>query len=236
MILKSKYDQENLTEKVWYDSSSVFFSEFIEHPNDNNGELYVTFKNGSTYHYHNVDMIRDYIMFKQGGTEKSVGKALNTFIKKTYQCERVEDKDINLLIEELNRVDVTHTKEHTYFISGHRNITDEQFERYKNEIHSVYVNDEQSHFIIADYHGADKMAQDFLMDVLEIEPSRVTVYHMFDKPNNVNPKITQFVGGFKTDDERDIAMTSSSSFDIAFVADNKVMSGTAENILRRFLF
>jgi hypothetical protein len=58
---------------------------------------------------------------------------------------------------------------------------------------------------------------------------------MFDSPRNINPKITRTKGGFQTDDERDSAMTNDSTFDIAFVADNKVMSGTAENILRRFL-
>jgi hypothetical protein len=52
---------------------------------------------------------------------------------------------------------------------------------------------------------------------------------------NINPKITRTKGGYQTDEERDSAMTKDSMFDIAFVADNKVMSGTAENILRRFL-
>ena len=56
-ILKSIYNEKTLTEKVWYESSSVVYSEFIEHENDNNGELFVTFKNGSTYHYKNVDMV-----------------------------------------------------------------------------------------------------------------------------------------------------------------------------------
>ena len=79
------------------------------------------------------------------------------------------------------------------------------------------------------------MAQDFLLDVLKIEPERVTVYHMFDSPRNANPKVINFKGGFVSDSERDTAMTNASFRDIAFVADNKVMSGTAENILRRFL-
>lgn len=78
------------------------------------------------------------------------------------------------------------------------------------------------------------MAQNYLMDVLEIEPDRITVYHMFDSPRNINPKVTRTKGGYQTDKERDSAMTKDSMFDIAFVADNKVMSGTAENILRRF--
>ena len=74
-----------------------------------------------------------------------------------------------------------------------------------------------------------------LMDVLEIEPDRITVYHMFDEPRNCNPKIINKVGGFKSDDERDEAMTKNSSFDIAFVRDNNIITGTGKNILRRNL-
>ena len=236
MILKSVYDEKTLTEKVWYDSSSVFYSEFVEHENDNFGELYVTFKGGGTYHYINVDMVHDYVLFKNGGPQASQGKALNEFIKKKYEFEKCENRDITLLTEERDRtVDANELRQHTYFISGHRNITPEQFERYINEIHAVYVTDNDAHFVIGDYQGVDIMAQDFLLDVLKIEPERVTVYHMFDSPRNANPKVINFKGGFVSDSERDTAMTNASFRDIAFVADNKVMSGTAENILRRFL-
>ena len=236
MILKSVYDENTLTEKVWYDSSSVFYSEFVEHENDNFGELYVTFKGGGTYHYINVDMLHDYILFKNGGTYGSQGKAINEFIKKKYDFEKCENRDIALLTEERDRTeDLNEIREHTYFISGHRNITPEQFERYKTELHATVVLDPDARFVVGDYYGVDIMAQDFLLDVINIEPSRVTVYHMFDFPRNANPKVINFKGGFQTDSERDAAMTNASFRDIAFVTDNKVMSGTAENILRRFL-
>lgn len=235
MILKKVYDNEKHIEKVWFESGSVFYSEFVEHENDNFGELYVTFKNGGTYHYLNVDMIRDYTMFKAGGIDGSHGKALNQFIKKNYQFEKCENKDIQLLTEEMNKTEDDSVKYDTYFISGHRDITEQQFERYKNELHAVFVNNTNARFVVGDYHGVDIMAQDFLMDILELDPDRITVYHMFDAPRNINPKITRTKGGFQTDSERDEAMTNASYQDIAFVADNKKMSGTAENILRRFL-
>ena len=72
------------------------------------------------------------------------------------------------------------------------------------------------------------------MDVLNIEPERVTVYHMFESPRNKNPKITKTIGGFKTDDERDAAMTENSFEDIALVRDENKLSGTGKNILRRY--
>ena len=79
------------------------------------------------------------------------------------------------------------------------------------------------------------MAQDYLMDIVCLDPSRVTVYHMFDSPRNINPKITKTKGGFQSDDERDAAMTAASIDDIALVRDIKKNSGTAQNILRRHI-
>lgn len=237
MILKSVYNKNTLTEKVWYDSSSVVYSEFIEHENDNNGELFVTFKNGGTYHYKNVDMVRDYVMFKNGGLDGSQGKALNQHIKSKYEFEKLENKDVQLLLEEMNNtMSNLEIKYSTIFISGHRNITEEEFNNnYCERIHGELIANPEVRFVIGDYHGVDIMAQNYLLDQLGVDPEKVTVYHMWDKPRNANPKVINFKGGFTSDSERDEAMTKASYRDIAFVRDNKVMSGTAENILRRFL-
>lgn len=235
-ILKSIYNENMLTERVWYESSSVVYSEFIEHENDNNGELFVTFKNGSTYHYKNVDMVRDYVLFKNGGLSKSQGKALNEFIKKNYEYERVDDRDVELLLEEMDRTtpDIE-LKYITYFISGHRDITSQEFEeKYVPVIYGELVANPEARFVVGDYQGVDIMSQNYLIDVLKIDPDRITVYHMFDEPRNAHPLIQHFKSGFHTDSERDEAMTKASFKDIAFVRDNKRMSGTAENILRRF--
>lgn len=120
----------------------------------------------------------------------------------------------------------------TYFISGHRNITEEEF--YKNYAPAIYLAAcEDSAFVVGDYYGVDIMAQNYLMNSLKINPDRVTVYHMFESPRNINPKIKNTMGGFKSDTERDTAMTEASDKDIAFVRDPKKWSGTGENILRR---
>lgn len=120
----------------------------------------------------------------------------------------------------------------TYFISGHRNITEEEFEN--NYGHALYkASCEQSCFVVGDYYGVDIMAQNYLVDSLKIDPDRITVYHMFEAPRNINPKIKNTKGGFRSDSERDAAMTEASDEDIAFVRDPKKWSGTGENILRR---
>ena len=74
-----------------------------------------------------------------------------------------------------------------------------------------------------------------IINYYNINTKNITVYHIGDKPNNINSKITNFIGGFLTDEERDSAMTNASVKDIAFVRDNTKWSGTAQNILRRFL-
>lgn len=133
-----------------------------------------------------------------------------------------------------------------YFISGHRNITQEDFEKYYakilNKIESEYKKStktfnfiyEEPHYVIGDYEGVDTMAQDYLAYNLNVDPNRVTIYHMGDYPMNcANDKFLR-IGGFATDDARDEAMTMNSDEDIAYVYSEKVWSGTAQNILRRF--
>lgn len=236
MILKKKYDEKTKTQKVWYDSSMLFYSEMVENENENCGNLYVTFKNGSCYVYKNV-RFEDYVIFIAGGTDVSQGKSLNKFIKSKYECERLEDSNLDKLRDEMNSENETESNRNiTYFISGHRNITEAEFEfNYIPLINYALEKTPGAMFVVGDYYGVDIMAQNYLMDVLLLEPDRVTVYHMFDKPRNINEKITNTVGGFESDDERDTAMTNASFEDIALVRDNKKMCGTAENILRRYL-
>lgn len=238
MLLTSIYDENSHTEKAWYDSTNVFYSEFVEDNEKNEGDLYVTFKNGATYKYKNVQLTPDYVMFKHGGLDGSHGKALNTHIKPKYDFEKVGSKNI----DELKREYTTYLEKQkeeilnkTYFISGHRNITESEFEKYKNTLSEILKEIPDAKFVVGDYKGVDTMCQNYLLDELEINPLQITVYHMFEKPRNVNPKVINFVGGFETDEERDAAMTANSLKDIAFVRNHTELSGTAQNILRRYL-
>ena len=243
-ILTKFYDKDTRTDKVWYNSSNIYYSEFVENEFDNKGQLYVVFKNGAKYLYKDVDMPTDYLIFKKGGLDGSNGKALNAYIKPKYEFEKKETVDVNVLEEERKRIEsvLNDTKEETvredvYFISGHRNITEEEFSiNYETTIDMVLEKNPNCLFVVGDYYGTDIMAQNYLLDVLEIEPERVFVYHMFDKPRNANPKVVNFVGGFTSDEERDAAMTKVSTDDIAFVRDHTKLSGTAQNILRRYRF
>lgn len=118
-----------------------------------------------------------------------------------------------------------------YFISGHREISQEEFDKfYVPVLNEVIDNDKDAQFIVGDYQGVDTMAQNWLNQM----PDRVTVYHMFENPRvKKNPNF-KTKGGFKTDEERDAAMTKDSDLDIAFLKPGKRNSGTAQNLCRRF--
>jgi hypothetical protein len=234
MIIKKIYDENTRTQKVWYDSSMIYYTEMVEDPNENKGNLFVTFKNGTTYKYKDV-RFEDYVLFVGGGTDASQGKTLNKVIKNKYEFEKIGEADMEAIANELkkqeeNVIDVNNT----YFISGHRNITEDEFEFiYQPAINAALYENENAKFVVGDCVGVDIMAQNYLVDILGIDPKRITVFHMFESPRNINPKITSTKGGFKSDEERDAAMTASSFKDIAFVRDYTKISGTGQNILRR---
>lgn len=123
-----------------------------------------------------------------------------------------------------------------FFISGHRDITYNEYTKLYLPKIIECIDKYDAYFIMGDYEGVDIMAQNTLMGVLEYPKDKVTVYHMFDNPRNINPLITQTIGGFQTDEERDYAMTANSDEDIAFVRCGRFTSGTAQNIIRRYAF
>ena len=132
-----------------------------------------------------------------------------------------------------------------YFISGHRDLLYEDFEKYYiPKIKAVLEEDPYAEFVIGDYDGVDKYAMDYIYNKTN---RHFTIYHMFKSPRNIpegyesliiiedmlNCQVS-VIPGFKSDEERDAAMTRGSDFDIAFVKDNRWDSGTAQNIKRRY--
>jgi hypothetical protein len=105
-------------------------------------------------------------------------------------------------------------------------LTTEEFkEHYQPLIENVIAG--KYSYVIGDARGTDTLAQEFLKDY-----QKVTVYHMLDKPrNNVGDHKT--VSGFKSDEERDAAMTLASIHDIAWIRPGREKSGTAKNLKRR---
>lgn len=122
-----------------------------------------------------------------------------------------------------------------YFISGHRDFTEKEFNTNYIPKLKEAIKDDNYKFVVGDYRGVDEMAQTWLSKNLpEKEHYRVTVYHMFDKPRVYCSNKFLLSGGYKSDVERDSAMTNASNVDIAFIHSGRWNSGTAQNILRRF--
>lgn len=237
MLITKYYDTENKTERAWYDSSMFVHTRMVEDEFENKGDLFVTFKNGATYKYKGVSF-SDYFVLIAGGTDTSNGKTLNKVIKSKYEFERVEDVSVDTLFEEMKTImEKQNDKYNTFFISGHRNITEDEFNMfYKSRIEDTVITNEGCKFVIGDCVGVDIMAQNFLIEALNVSPDRITVYHKGEKPEFVNDKITNLVGGFADDIEKDRAMTLASIEDIAYVRNCMELTGTAQNILRRYSF
>lgn len=126
-----------------------------------------------------------------------------------------------------------------YFVSGHRDLSYEDFELYYEPVISnIIADDKEAEFVIGDCDGVDKFSMDFIFRYYIVP---LTIYHMGDVPRNIPEGLSEnsglegvfFKGGFTSDEERDSAMTKASDFDIAFVKDNRWNSGTAQNIKRR---
>lgn len=121
----------------------------------------------------------------------------------------------------------------TYFISGHRDITKKEFDKFYipkiNEAIEKAFSDGTC-FVVGDYEGADIMAQKYLKTLCEegrLKYSQITVYHMFDSPRHLASDNFILVGGFKGDVERDFAMIEASDKDYVFICKGKWTSGTA---------
>lgn len=115
----------------------------------------------------------------------------------------------------------------TYFISGHLDLTDEEFITFYVPKLTSAITEPGVRFVVGDACGADIMAQVWLKG----RASDVTVYHMMDTPRYNRGFPTK--GGYITDRERDEALTLDSDDDIAWVRPGREKSGTAKNLKRR---
>ncbi len=117
-----------------------------------------------------------------------------------------------------------------YFISGHRDVTPEEFDEHYVPKLSAALLEQEATFVVGDFEGVDIMAQKWLKDR---NNENVIVFHMFTSPRQNAGFPT--IGGFTSDEHRDSTMTSASDFDIAWVRPGKEKSGTAINLRRRRL-
>lgn len=119
------------------------------------------------------------------------------------------------------------------FVSGNGNISfNNFFEFYIKPIEKLDFNDIE--FLLCDFRGTDVL----MMEYLKTKSSKVTIYHIGDKPRYVPDKYKtkvgnwKFIGGFNNDNERDSSAINSCSHYLMkdFNSDYKRKSGTLKNI------
>lgn len=128
------------------------------------------------------------------------------------------------------------------YISGHLDLTVSEFYKHYRDVidKAILAGDD---FIVGDAIGTDWIAQTYLLAInrtyllsehslLLTKYPKVKIYHMLESPRCYYTGIP-LVGGFKSDEERDAAMTMASDYDIAWVRPGRENSGTAKNLVRR---
>lgn len=130
------------------------------------------------------------------------------------------------------------------FISGHRNITQEEFqEHYHKQLNNYILNNVS--FVLGDSLGCDQMALDYLIDK-KYEPNKITVYIADDSLRNwdlsknkysdyniiFKRKAPEDPYNFRNYNDRDNHLTNISNKDLLWVRP----SGTLNNLNRRKIF
>lgn len=138
-------------------------------------------------------------------------------------------------------------KEMRYFISGHTDITAEQWDaNYKKRIERACA--DGAEFVVGDSFGVDRLALQQLW-IAHYDPSKVTIYHIGTEHRFHVKGYFRECGGFSSHTMKDSAMTFQSDEDILWIRPKeetirllgsnynpKYVSGTERNALRRLSF
>jgi len=120
------------------------------------------------------------------------------------------------------------------YVFGNGNISFADFIHYYQQPLSSYLSNNKVSFSVGDYKGVDTL----VMELLKRESSHVTVYHVGERPRYLPDKYKtkvsswKLIGGFDTDEARDLAAIESCSHYLAvdFNSDEQRKSGTLKNI------
>lgn len=122
----------------------------------------------------------------------------------------------------------------TIHIFGNGNLSFSDFLQHYEAPLLPYLTDKKVHFSVCDFRGVDTLT----MELLKSITPQVTVYHIGERPrylpDKYKTKVSQWtlVGGFETDEERDLAAIENCTHFLAidFNSNAKRQSGTSKNI------
>ena len=171
--IRAKYDLEKNVDEVWYQSSNVIYSWFEEDADRNCGNLVVVFKGGKRYMYKDVSFM-DYLYFKNAAfNDGSSGKAFNEYIIKKYTGEKMDDANLESILERLNEPD---PKDTTYFIHGDGEVDEMVFTAmYENTINYALEVSSDSKFAVMFSNAYGMRSVKYLLDC-GVDSSRITIY------------------------------------------------------------
>lgn len=119
------------------------------------------------------------------------------------------------------------------FISGNTDINEKDFMQYYFPIlNEILKSEEKIYFVLSDDNGCCELTQLLLKSNLK-DKSVVSIFGCGIDPNIYLDQDFVYVGGFKTLEERDAAMTLLSNKDIHVVLEGKGRAAVEKNILRR---
>lgn len=133
------------------------------------------------------------------------------------------------------------------FISGHRSLTQEEFNKYYCHVIDSYIKwididsdlaQKQVIFYVGDCEGCDKMAIYYLISKLcrNVKLVICSLKYPFDGQIDYslvqNENIT-VIKEFSTHEERDTYMTEHTDYDVLWIREGEWSSGTAQNYVRR---
>ena len=122
-----------------------------------------------------------------------------------------------------------------YFVSGHRDLTQEEFNKYyAPKIDNIVSRDECANFVVGDWEGLDSMFIDYMSRFEDWEYGYITIYCVNKPRLNYSKKFGINTHCCDNYDECDASMTRDSDFDIAWIRPGREDSHTALNIKRRF--
>lgn len=143
---------------------------------------------------------------------------------------------------------LTNMYKKTAFISGHTDLTQEEFDKHYAPVLKKMAWD-YYYYVTAAALGADRMAMEYLVNKCGVLPRRITIYlhdNYKDREEGYSEDGYRVYAGYNTHHERDEAMTKASSVDVAWLRPDEearamygsdwkkdAMSATERNILRR---
>jgi hypothetical protein len=126
-----------------------------------------------------------------------------------------------------------------YFISGHRDLTEVEFNtHYVPILNKVLEDDPYARFVVGDWEGCDLMAILHLIKI-HANPPIITIYCVEEPQQEILRNLVKSYTRIRyksciSYDECDALMTEESHFDITWIRPGKENSHTYDNIKRRY--